>query len=451
MKKNMSKVWAVLLCCLMVCAMVVLAACKNEVPQQPCATHTDADEDGKCDVCGAEVPVDVCEDHIDTDGDNHCEICGEICVDPINMVITLKDEKGNPMAGISLTLLFEGESALVAKTDDAGCVNAELLPGLYTVWFEGLEEGWYVEGNMAEVEFSAEAPMREFKAVDNNPDGSEEKPYYVGDERVTLTASAGVTYHCFARGTSTRYLVVEGATTKVVYEGEEYLPEDGVIRVLVKGAADTNSTIPFTVTNTGTSECTFTVCFESLPGTQGNPYRAEADKTLTAEVPAEGAVYYTYTATASGYLVLTCTTPDNNIMMYNTTTYVVTSYTDGGACLYLPVNAGDEVSITVSSKGAATVNAVEFSLALHSGAENDALPVYGSTAMRIEGSATLHLNWKGEEKTVSIDCSAGLTVKVNGVEAEIAGGACIFTAKPGDAITVTNTTGERTDVVLFAP
>ena len=136
-------------------------------------------------------------------------------------------------------------------------------------------------------------------------------------------------------------------------------------------------------------------------------------------------------------------------MMYNTTPYVVTSYTDGGTYLYLPVNVGDIVSIIVSSKGTAEVNTVEFSLHLHGDTQSDPLPVLGSTSMRIDASATLQLMWQGEEKTVSIDCSTGLAVKINGADAEITGGSCIFTAKPGDVITVTNTTEERTDVVLI--
>jgi hypothetical protein len=52
---------------------------------------------------------------------------------------------------------------------------------------------------------------------------------------------------------------------KIVYEGNEYLPENGVIRVLVNGAEDTNSTMPFTVTNTGSAEGVVTIGFESLP------------------------------------------------------------------------------------------------------------------------------------------------------------------------------------------
>ena len=449
MKKSTNRVWAALLCLLMIGAMLGLVACSEETPQPSCTTHTDANEDGKCDTCGVEVKLDVCDDHIDTDGDNLCEICGAVCVDPIDVTITLKDENGNAMKDISLTLMFDGEEVLNTTTDAQGCVQAELLPGKYTVWFEGLADGWYVEGNMSEVEFSAEALLHEFKAIDNNPDGSEEKPYYVGDESVTLTASAGVTYHCFARGTSTRYLVVEG-TAKVVYEGEEYLPEGGVIRILIHGAADTNSTIPFTVTNTGSASCDITVHFESLPGTQGNPYKAELDQTLTANVPAEGAIYYSFTAQSSGYLVLMSTTPNNNIMMYNTTTYMVTSYTDGGTCLYLPVNTGDSVSITVSSKGTAEVNTVEFSLHLHGDTESEPLPVYGGASIRIAGSASLSLIWMGEEKTVSIDVSTGLTVTVNGTQVEAAGGSCIFTVKQGDAIAITNTVAERSDVVLFA-
>ena len=86
---------------------------------------------------------------------------------------------------------------------------------------------------------------------------------------------------------------------------------------------------------------------------------------------------------------------------------------------------------------------------MHGDTQSDPLPVLGSTSMRIDASATLQLMWQGEEKTVSIDCSTGLAVKINGADAEITGGSCIFTAKPGDVITVTNTTEERTDVVLI--
>ena len=450
MKKSTNRIWAALLCLLMIGAMLSLVACSEEVPQPSCTAHTDANEDGKCDTCSAEVELDVCDDHIDTDGDNLCEICGAVCVDPIAVTITLKDENGGAMKDISLTLVFDGEEVLNTTTDAEGCVKAELLPGKYTVWFEGLADGWYVEGNMSEVEFSSDVLSHDFTAIDNNPDGSEEKPYYVGDEIVELSMAPGETYHCFARGTSTRYLIVESSAAKVVYEGNEYLPENGVIRVLVKGAEDTNSTMPFTVTNTGSASCDITVRFESLPGTQDNPYKAELGQTLAANVPAEGAIYYSFTAQSSGYLVLMSTTPNNNIMMYNTTTYMVTSYTDGGTCLYLPVNVGDSVSITVSSKGTAEVNTVEFSLHLHGDTENEPLPVYGSASIRIAGSASLSLIWMGEEKTVSIDVSAGLTVTVNGTQVETAGGSCIFTAKQGDAITITNTAQERSDVVLFA-
>lgn len=451
MKKSMYRIGTVLLCCLLVCMMIALVACKGEEPQAPCTSHTDANEDGKCDACGAAVEKDVCEDHIDTDGDNLCEICGELCVDPIGVTILLKDEKGNTMSGISLTLLFDGEEMLTTQTDEDGCVRADLLPGSYIVWFEGLADGWYVEGNMSAIEFSAEQLTHEFTAIDNNPDGSEEKPFYVGDEVVELSMATGTTYHCFARGTSTRYLIVEGAAAKVVYEGNEYLPENGVIRVLVKGAEDTNSTMPFTVTNIGSTECVVTIRFESLPGTQNNPYRAELGETLTAEVPAEDAVYYTYTATSSGYLVMLCTTPDNNIMMYNTTTYLVTSYTEGGTCLYLPVNVGDEIFITVSSKGTADVNTVSFYLDMYSGEEGDPILAFASNAaMRMDASATLWLEFRVQERvTVSIDVSSGLTVMVNGVAVEPAGGACIFEAVMGTKVQVINQTQERTDIVLI--
>lgn len=46
---------------------------KNPEPT-PCEKHTDADKDGKCDVCG-EI-IEDCTSHVDSDGDGKCDKCG---------------------------------------------------------------------------------------------------------------------------------------------------------------------------------------------------------------------------------------------------------------------------------------------------------------------------------------------------------------------------------------
>lgn len=446
MKRMNKRLLALLAGLLVMVAMLALVGCNDDKPEnKPCQTHTDANEDGACDVCGAAVEIEVCDDHIDTDGDNLCEICGAVCVPPLDCTILLKDEQGKAMAGISLTLQGEDGMVVEAVTDAAGKIAKAIVPGKYTVNFEGLAEGWYVEGNASVIEIADGSISFDFVAIDNNPDGSEEKPYYVGDESVSLTFPAGATYFCFTRGTSSRYLVVENANAKVSYEGTDYLPENGVIRILVAGAADTNSTMPFTVTNTSDAENTIAVRFESLPGTQDNPYEAVLDQVLMADVPKEGTVYYSFTAQSSGYLVLTSETEANNIMMYNLTSYVVTGYTDGGKSVCILVAAGDTVSISIASKAMDDVNSVQFKLELHSGAAGDPVPVYGNGSLRLAASGAISLVYHGESKTMSVPADS-LTLALNGVAQESTGGSYIFVVAEGDVIALTNTTEDRVDV-----
>lgn len=445
--KRMNKMAVALLAfCMLLTAMLFMVSCKpNEPTNEPCKTHADANEDGKCDVCGAEVEVETCDDHIDTDGDNLCEICGAICVLPLDCTFVLKDEDGRAMASVSLTLRGENDMTVEAVTDAQGTIAQAIVPGKYTVNFEGLAEGWYVEGNASVIEIAEGAVSFDFVAIDNNPDGSEEKPYYVGDESVSLTFGAGMTYNYFTRGTSSRYLVIENANAKVSYDGKDYLPENGVIKILVTGAADTNSTMPFTVTNTAEGENTIAIRFESIPGTQDNPFVAELGQSLTANVPAESAIYYSFTAQKDGYLVLTSETVTNNIMMYNLTSYVVTGYTDGGKSVCILVAAGDVVSITVSTKGSESVNLVQFKLELYSGAAEDPIPVFGSNSIRLAANGSVALVYHGEGNTMSVPAD-GLALTLNDSVQEITGGNYIFTVADGDVISLTNTTGERVDV-----
>ena len=136
--KRMNKMAVALLAfCMLLTAMLFMVSCKpNEPTNEPCKTHADANEDGKCDVCGAEVEVETCDDHIDTDGDNLCEICGAICVLPLDCTFVLKDEDGRAMASVSLTLRGENDMTVEAVTDAQGTIAQAIVPGKYTVNFE---------------------------------------------------------------------------------------------------------------------------------------------------------------------------------------------------------------------------------------------------------------------------------------------------------------------------
>ncbi len=445
MKKTHIKLLLIVLVLLL--AATVFVACVNNTPVQTteCTEHKDADKDGKCDACGKTVEEETCTDHIDVDEDNYCEICGAQIAFPVEVTVTVKDEKGNPMSGISVTLDHETRDSVTEITDEEGKIKISVLPSSYSVGFEGLADGWYVDGTGKTIEISASALSFDFTAIDNNPDGSEEKPYFVGDEAVEKTFAAGVTYNFSAKGAS-KYLVVNNENAKVTYDGKEYLPEDGVIRVHI-AETDVNSTTLFAVTNTADVDNTISICFESLPGSQGNPFDAELDTVLSATVKVESTVYYNWTAAKSGYLVLTSDTVGNYIMMYDLTSYVVTSYTDGAKSICLRVTQGDKISIAVATKSTADQTQVDFKLEMFDGTEASPIPLYETAIYRLPANTAVSFIYHGEDKSVTL-AEYGLEVLLGGESVAAGNGAYVFDVTEGSVITVKLTAEELTEIVF---
>ncbi len=414
--------------------LAVFAACDSKEPEEsttpPCTQHTDGNSDGKCDSCGAEVEAETC-DHIDTDGDNICEICDGEIAEPVEFDITILDENKAPIQGITVIIDHEIQDTVTAVTDENGRISATTLPEKYFLSFEGLPDGWYIEGTGKTLNISEDNKSFKFTAIDNNPDGTEKKPYFVGDDAVEKTFAAGTSYYYSAKGSS-KYLIVNNENAKVTYDGAEYLPEGGVIRVKIADT-DTNSTTLFMVTNTASGENTIVVEFESLPGSQGNPFTAQLDKLLSTTVPAETTHYYTWTATDSGFLVLESDTESNYIMMYDLTSSVVTGYTNGAKSVCLRVNKGDDVLIYVASNSPAAESLVEFKLDLVSGTQDDPIPVYSTGSVRASANASFYLVYHGEDKTMSIPQS-GLQIFNNGTEVDPVDGYCRFTVSEGSLI-----------------
>ncbi|MBQ8689526.1 MAG: hypothetical protein IJ515_04100 [Clostridia bacterium] len=86
MKKRL--ICLVLALTLLVGAVAVLASCgggDDDVVTDPCANgHTDADNNGKCDVCKTVLQED--HDCIDEDGDEYCDICGDEYYAPVEII-----------------------------------------------------------------------------------------------------------------------------------------------------------------------------------------------------------------------------------------------------------------------------------------------------------------------------------------------------------------------------
>lgn len=147
-------------------------------------------------------------------------------------------------------------------------------------------------------------------------------------------------------------LEIESDYAYIVYNGEVYLPEDGVLTFeLVYTSNDVSSPCTLYIGNFGNKDTAFTVKLSTLPGTQNNPVALPLG-TFTTCTPygADQGYYYTFTAQKSGTLTVTFESidikKDCQISLYNLNTYAYVVETNG--TLSIQVNAGDTVQINVA-------------------------------------------------------------------------------------------------------
>ncbi len=426
---------------LVFCASACEAGNRPEETEPECTKHTDADNNGKCDICGSEVESEKCTDHIDIDGDNKCEICGATVVEPIQFSIKLSDETGMAITNISVSVKYGSEEIISGVTDANGSFTGEILPDTYSIYFDGMPEGWVISGNGSPFNFTEENSSFTFSAVDNNPDGSEKKPYYLGDEPITEELSAGVTYHFFKKG-SDGYLVIRDTDVKVTYNGQDYFPENGVLRVLIHGTDDTNSTTDFTVT--ANVSHAVTLVLEAIPGSLGAPYDAVIGEN-TASVQKDRTIYYRLSAPADGYLTIYSSDSANHIMMYNIKSLVATGYTEGTKMIVLAVNAGDDISISVAARSSEENYEFKFDVAMYVGDNSNPLVIKSNCALRLPANGSIKLICAANISSLTLSASGFSLADEDGDLIEATDGKYIIEANDGAVFTLTNTRDVLTD------
>lgn len=174
-----------------------------------------------------------------------------------------------------------------------------------------------------------------------------------------------------------RTIVIENTTLKVSYKSVEYAPdENGTVSVLLTNESPRDPGY-FTLVNEGDAEVSAIVNIQATAGSMNNPYVIEAlGENVVATVPKSATVYYKWTATQTGVLMLTSTTPNNYIAMSNLANSTVSYFTNGGAATYLNVTAGDEILISVAStKTDVDSMEVTFKLTEHTATVEDSIPV----------------------------------------------------------------------------
>ena len=138
-----------------------------------------------------------------------------------------------------------------------------------------------------------------------------------------------------------------GENPVVTYNGTQYTVDaEGMIKIVFEGSDPVVLTISSEGTLSGTS---FTISNANGSGTWDDPFLIGELGTITASVPANGEVLYTWTATASGTLTLTMTNELNNVCVNNQTTFIYGDYTMGALTTSVAVNAGDVIQIGVST------------------------------------------------------------------------------------------------------
>lgn len=286
----------------------------------------------------------------------------------VEVTLTVKDQEGNPMAEAVLTILpanGEGESATLTA-DSEGTVKVSIPEGEYTVRFDVLPE--YVLGIDTAITVAAGMEPVVLEVTDNTPNGSEERPFVIPDDTVTVKIPAGVTYHFTLFGANNRTLTLNDPAAEVIYNDTTYKPDaEGKISVRMKTESPRDPSF-FAVTNTSAEEKEMTVVILSDPGAMDNPIVIEQlGETLTAKVPQDGMVYYKWTATATGTVTVLSSDTINNISLNNLTTSQVSDFSNGAESVSLNVTEGDEITVVVSVLGGdkqAEYNEVSFKLSM---------------------------------------------------------------------------------------
>ncbi len=297
------KLYAILLCVL-VATSVALAACQpQDATTGPCVAHSDADKDGLCDNCGIQVGV----------------IGGTSTTAPkdVDVQFVVLDDFGEKMVGATVMITSQVEDIEVSLVvNEGGSCSTSLPVGDYTIVVENLPEFHLAGVFKLEVE-PGMGPVS-LDIMDKTPNGTAEKPYFIGEEPRTEYFNTNEELWFTMRAGEGHYLVIHNANVEVEYEGLTYYPDsNGVVTVRIE-SEDAKDQLMVKVTNTSADPQEITVELYADPGTFDNPYQIGLNQNTVAVVIEGGSVYYEWTATADGSLTVSSTSAFNSITLTNT-------------------------------------------------------------------------------------------------------------------------------------
>lgn len=147
-------------------------------------------------------------------------------------------------------------------------------------------------------------------------------------------------------------LTIESDTAYIVFNGEVYLPENGVLTFVLKyGSNNVSSPCSLAIGNSGNADQTFEVKLSTLPGTHENPVQLQLGRfTTTTTDGAYQGYYYTFTAEKAGTLTISFESididKDCQITLYNLSTYQQNLETNSSVSI--TASAGDKIQIIIA-------------------------------------------------------------------------------------------------------
>ena len=150
---------------------VALASCGDKDNDNTCS-HRDANDDGKCDSCSADFE----------DGDEEEELVKK------TFSFTVKEIGGDLLKNVDLKLTA-GQYTVTITSDVSGKATAELYPAKYSIELIRPEneddDRFNYQLETTELTLSADNLSAEIIIVDNTPNGTKEKPFFIS-ERLRL-------------------------------------------------------------------------------------------------------------------------------------------------------------------------------------------------------------------------------------------------------------------------
>lgn len=302
--------------------------------------------------CGPTTPPEPCKEHIDLNGNRVCDVCNELILDlPKNVTVsfTVKDQDGAIVPGVEVTFtsIADASNTVTATGGQDGKLTATLKEGDYRVSYDyDVDAIGYYLADTTSIKIEDGTNELTLNLINNNPNGTEERPYalYVGDNNITLPANTS--YYYVVNHAINLIADISGDGIKVTYRDNEYTTSDGAVSFSLLGE-DTNSAEVLLIENITDTEATASVIISPIPGSIGNPFVIEADGDVTADNLTKGdSIFYTYTATAAGEFTITVTSENSYVAMINSRNSVATNTNDSDTnVITLTVKEGDEIII----------------------------------------------------------------------------------------------------------